>query len=189
MVRKEYNYISMLRGINVSGQKKIRMAELKELYQSLQYYNVQTYLQSGNVIFSSKIKEHSKLKKVIESEIEKTFGFYVNIFLREIKDFKRIIETNPFLIARNENPSHLYVTFLGTDFHKLNPENLENKKYNADEFIAGKKEIFVFCPNGYGRTKLNNNFFEKKLKVNATTRNWKTVNALYKIAFELQGVI
>ncbi len=175
-------FISMLRGINVSGQKKIRMVELQKLYKSLDLVNVRTYVQSGNVVFESSEPDPSKLAELIESQIEQAFGFQVVVFIRDADELRRIIESNPFLNPRNENPDKLHVTFLyrtpsASAWNTLNAPDSE-----ADEFVPGEKEIFLFCPNGYGRTKLSNSFFERKLGVPATTRNWRTVNTLYAMA-------
>ncbi len=174
----------MLRGINVSGQKKIRMVELQKLYESLDLVNVRTYVQSGNVVFDSTEPDASKLAELIESHIEQAFGFQVVVFVRDAEELRRIINSNPFVNPRNEDPDKLHVTFLyrvpsASAWNILNaPDN------ETDEFVPGEREIFLFCPNGYGRTKLSNSFFERKLGVPATTRNWRTVNALYAMANE-----
>jgi len=174
-------YISMLRGINVSGQKKIRMEELRSIYKKLELANVQTYVQSGNVVFDSSEDDPEQLAKRIEAQIEKDFGFAVPVLMRTAADFLRILTHNPFLTTRSENPSHQYVTFL---YDSLSSELAKQIDLPSgdDEFAIGEKEVFIFCPKGYGRTKFNNNFFEKKLKLLATTRNWKTVNALYEMS-------
>ena len=177
-------FISMLRGINVSGQKKIRMVELKSLYESLGFVNVRTYVQSGNVVFDSTRQDASKLAASIEAQIEQSFGYAVSVFIRDTNDLQRIIGSNPFLSGRKKDPAKLYVTFLYSSPSKSKLGNLDISNDEADEFFVGDKEIFLFCPNGYGRTKLSNNFFERKLNVPATTRNWKTVNALYEMASE-----
>jgi len=177
-------FISMLRGINVSGQKKIRMVELSSLYESLDLVNIKTYVQSGNVVFDSVEQDALKLSQLIEAQIEQTFGYTVPVFVRDTHDFQRVIDSNPFLNERNEDPTKFHVTFL---YHLLSKSSLKNLTISGDEvdeFFVGEKEIFLFCPNGYGRTKLSNNFLEKKLNMPATTRNWKTVNALYKMAKE-----
>lgn len=171
-------YISMLRGINVSGQKIIRMVELKNLYESLGLVDVTTYLQSGNVIFNSLDHEASNLVQLIEMKIEQSFGYHVSVFIKATQDFHRIIEQNPFLTERKEDPAKLYVTFLYRLPSALELKNLNIPDSGSDEFIIQGKEIFLFCPNGYGKTKLSNNFFEKKLNMPATTRNWNTVQAL-----------
>ena len=174
-------YISMLRGINVSGQKRIQMGELQNLYQSLRFTNVQTYVQSGNVVFESPEPDMKRLGKRIEAQIENTFGFLVPVLLRTVGDFQRILESNPF---EHEDPARVLVTFLYEHPDESKWNELRDHKDKVDEFALGKQEIFLFCPGGYGRTKLSNNFFEKKLKLIATTRNWKTVIALDKIARE-----
>jgi uncharacterized protein (DUF1697 family) len=104
---KMNTFISMLRGINVSGQKKIRMAELRRLYESLDLVNVKTYVQSGNVVFDSMEQDTSKLAKLIEAQIEQFFGYSVSVFIRDTNDFQRIIASNPFLNERNEDPAKL----------------------------------------------------------------------------------
>jgi len=172
-------YISMLRGINVSGQKKIRMAELKSLYESLGFGNVQTYVQSGNVVFDSEEKDVTKLRDSIETQIQATFGFSVPVLIRTGDEFKRIIESHPF--AKKE-AIRVLVTFLYEFPEKSRLEALSQFQDKVDQFAIGEQEIFLFCPGGYGRTKLSNSFFEKRLKVVATTRNWKSVNALYGMA-------
>lgn len=179
---KNKTFISMLRGINVSGQKDIRMTELQSLYESLNFSDVRTYVQSGNVIFGSKEGDASKLTGMVESKIKKSFGYQVSVLIKEPKYFKKIIENCPFLTKRNEDISSLYVTFLYGRPSKLSISSLNVTNNSGDEFNLGDEEIFIFCPNGYGRTKLNNNFFERKLKMPATTRNWKTVISLYKMA-------
>jgi uncharacterized protein (DUF1697 family) len=177
-------FISMLRGINVSGQKKIRMAELRDLYVSLNLVNVETYLQSGNVVFDSTEGDASKLAELIETQIETSFGYAVPVFIRDANDFQRIIDRNPFLNERNEDPAKLYVTFLYNAPSESKLSDLAIPNGEAAEFSIGDKEAFLLCPNGYGRTKLSNSFFERKLDMPATTRNWKTVNALYRVASE-----
>jgi uncharacterized protein (DUF1697 family) len=175
-------FISMLRGINLGGYKKIRMAELKSLYESLDLVDVKTYVQSGNVVFDSHERDASKLASLIEAQIKQSFGHTVSVLIRSPNDFQRIVDTNPFLHGRNEDPAKLHVTFLYSSPSKSQLSKLDIPKGETDEFFVGNQEIFLFCPNGYGRTKLSNNFFEKKLDTPATTRNWKTVTALHQMA-------
>ncbi len=174
-------YISMLRGINVSGQKKIRMIALRSLYEAMNLTNVQTYLQSGNVVFDTDVQDKRKLTAVIETQIKLSFGYPVSVFLREAADLRRIIARNPFLLERNADPAYLHVTFLYTRPTAAALSKLVVPQNEASEFIVGEQEIFLFCPDGYGRTKLTNNFFERKLNMPATTRNWRTVNALHQM--------
>lgn len=175
-------YISMLRGINVSGQKKIRMEELQALYESLNLKKVETYIQSGNVIFDSPKLDALEVSKLIEEEIEQVYNFSLAVFIRTRKDFQRIIQNNPFLTGRKEDIARLYVTFLSQAPTEAAVDELKTPGNDPSEFYIFNKEIYLFCPIGYGTTKLSNNFFERKLAVTATTRNWKTVNRLYDMA-------
>ena len=174
-------YISMLRGINVSGQKKIRMVDLKNMFETLGFGNIQTYVQSGNVVFDSHEQGVVTLQKSIETQIETTFRFSVPVLIRTLDDFKRIIESHPF---KNEEAIRVLVTFLYEHPEQSKLEDLSHYEDKVDKFAIGELEIFLFCPGGYGKTKLSNTFFERKLDVVATTRNWKSVNALYEMTSE-----
>jgi uncharacterized protein (DUF1697 family) len=163
------SYISLLRGINVSGNKTIRMADLQSLYQSLNFSNIVTYLQSGNVIFNSPEQDNENLAELIQNKIEKIFGFSVNVFIRDHEDFRRIIDRNPFLHKMHEDPAHLYVTFLS---HSISTEQVTEQSSGMDKndvFITGVDEIYLFCPDGYSRTKFSNTYFEKHFQQPATT--------------------
>jgi len=175
-------YISMIRGINVGGQKKIKMADLKLLYESLDFQNVRTYIQSGNVIFEYTDTNLSILAKIVEEKILHTFDFHVTVFMKTIEDLKEIAKNNPFLNDRKEDINKLHVTFLSHKPNQSSIDEIVNYECRPDEFYLNCKEIYLFCPNGYGRTKLSNNFFESKLNLSTTTRNWKTINKLIDIA-------
>lgn|SRR5690554_6696182 len=164
-------YISIIRGINVSGQKLIKMAALKKMFESLNLENIQTYVQSGNVVFSSKKEDPKELEKIISSGIESEFGFDVSVIVFNSKSLETIIEGNPFAKDPLKDSAFLHVTFLA------------DAPLCVDEEIEfTSNAVYLYCPNGYGKTKLNNNFLESKLKVKATTRNWKTTNELLKLA-------
>lgn len=168
-------FISMLRGINVSGKNRISMADLKALYESLGLANVVTYVQSGNVVFDGE----NISAAAIESEIKRTLGLDVPVLLRDKNCFERLLKNNPFAVQRHEDPALLHVTFLAAT--PAPSALLVTPNGCTDEFVLEDRELYLFCPGGYGVTKLSNSFFERKLKMVATTRNWKTVNALYEI--------
>ncbi|PZF72724.1 DUF1697 domain-containing protein [Taibaiella soli] len=176
--------ISMLRGINVSGKNKILMKELQTMYEAMGYENVRTYIQSGNVVFETKKKTDIALAKEIKQQIEETFGFDVPVIIRGLDEMNHALEHNPFLKQKDIDLSRLHVTFLSEVPSKEHLAKLKDQNYAPDEFIIEGKEIYLHIPVSYGNTKLNNNFWESKLKVTATTRNWKTVNELVKIATE-----
>ncbi len=106
-----HNYISLLRGINVSGKKKIKMADLKSLYESMGFEDVKTYIQSGNVVFKSKETDFDVLVDSIYNKIKDKYGFEVPITIRQSHDIENIIKTNPFL-AKAEDIKMLYVGFM-----------------------------------------------------------------------------
>ena len=175
-------YISILRGINVSGQKLIKMDALRKMFEDIKFKKVKTYIQSGNVIFESSKSTIESLEKKIMKGIKESFGFDVPVLVKDLSELKIVLKNNPFLKKQNEDVSKLHVTFLSEIPSKENVEKIQAGNYGADEFVLEGKNIYLFCPNGYGNTKLTNNFFENKLKLSATTRNWKTVNELVSIA-------
>jgi uncharacterized protein (DUF1697 family) len=173
-------YISLLRGINVSGQKKIKMADLKALYQALGLDNVKTYIQSGNVVFESG-EASLVLSQKIHEAIEENYGFSVPIEIRSLNDWQAIVAGNPFT-PDNKESKYFHVTLLGEIPDEQLVHEVDKLDFGSDEYHVLGNVVYLYCPNGYGRTKLNNNFWERKLKVTATTRNWKTVNKLLELA-------
>lgn len=174
-------YIALLRGINVSGQKTIRMTDLKKLCEALGFQQVVTYVQSGNVVFQAGEEDPARLETAIRAEILQVFGFEVAVLIRSAADLRRVTAANPF-VQRPGSPAALYVTFLAWRPPEAALSQLNAPVEELDEYSLGDQEIFVYCPGGYGRTKLSNTFFERKLKMPATTRNWKTVCTLLEMA-------
>lgn len=170
-------YVSMLRGINVGGNATIAMADLKKLYESLGFGHVQTFIQSGNVVMSHE-GDSDSLVSTIEKAIQRRFGFDVKVVVRTTKELESAIKNNPF----PGREGVLYVTFLSERPAKNADGEIGRAKSVGEEFCVKGREVYLLCPEGYGRTKLSNNFFEKKLGVIATTRNWKTANALLAMA-------
>lgn len=172
-------YIAILRGINVGGHKKILMADLKLLLTQLGLMNITTYIQSGNVIF-----EATETKEILEEKITKTihrnYDFEVPVIVIPTNVFRKLSSVNPYL--NNTTVEKLHVTFL-----KQSPNNeyiakLENLEVTADKFIIIDQAVFLAIDDKYHKSKLSNNFFEKQLKVTATTRNWKTVMKLIELS-------
>lgn len=175
-------YISMLRGINVSGQRLIKMDALRKMYEYLGLQNVTTYLQSGNVVFTGDDNDVDVLELRISKQIEKDFGFEVPVIVLTMSMLKQVIDNNPLLNNQNIDFAFLHVTFLYSLPHHSDYKLIEAKKQNGEEISFSDNAVYLYCPNGYGRTKLINNFLESRLKVGATTRNWKTTTELFKIA-------
>ena len=173
-------YIALLRGINVSGQKKIRMIELQKNLSEGGLVNVQTYIQSGNIVFQYKKEDHVEIETVIRSRIKRSFGFDVGVWVRSISDFKRIVNLNPF--SGKEQLAALYFVFLNKPADAGLVAGLENERFENEYFRIFDDCIFLICQIGYGKAKCNNNFFERQLRVQATTRNLRTVEKLLEMA-------
>jgi len=177
-----YKYISILRGINVSGHKKIKMAELKILYEKLACENVITYIQSGNVIFDHSSADPALLKTEIETSIEKKYRFDVYVDVRKADDFRKTLDEMPFEdIDLEQDGSKILVTFLQDTPENSRAKLLLEYVKEPEKLILANRALYLHCPNGYGKTKLSNSFIENKLKMKATTRNLKTVTKLCEL--------
>ena len=178
-------YISILRGINVGGQKIIKLDALRKMYENLGFKSVKTYFQSGNVIFKSKDFKISVLEQNISRQIKKDFGFDVPVIALTIDKLKKIIDDNPLSKDIRKDASFLLVTFLSSKPKSFEREVIESKRSAKEEISFSEDAVYLYCPDGYGISKLSNSFLETRLKVGATTRNWRTTNELLKIAQEI----
>lgn len=172
-------FIALLRGINVSGQKKIKMAELRETLTQSGLENVQTYIQSGNIIFDSQITDITTLEHTIHEAITKDFGFKVPTLVVNGNDIEKILEANPF--AEKEEENRLYYVLLKQAPEKDLAVQFEELVFENEDFHITEKCVYLMCKKGYGNAKLNNNLIERKLKVEATTRNQKTMQKLLEM--------
>jgi uncharacterized protein (DUF1697 family) len=175
-------FVSILRGINVSGQKKIIMTDLKELYEKIGFSNVQTYIQSGNVVFESDDRSSTQDEAIlIKDAIFNKYKFVVPTFVYTGSEMSQIRNNNPFINLADADLTKLYVTFLAAAPDANNLEKLKAVDRGDEQFIIIESNIYGYSPNGFGRAKITNNLIEKKLKVEATSRNWKTVNKLVEM--------
>lgn len=174
--------VALLRGINVSGQKSIKMVALKVLMEELQYCRVQTYIQSGNIVFEHGDASPQHLQSEIEQKIASAYGFDVPTLVRTSDEIASIVAKNPFLRNPNNDPKSLHLTLLSAVPTPDAVEHLAARNYSPEEYAIEGTNVYLLCPNGYGRAILNNNFLEKKLRVGATTRNWKTMCVLAEMA-------
>lgn len=157
------------------------MVELKTLYEKAGFKKITTYIQSGNVVFEADKPDLDALPAKIGQMIFKKYGFNVPVIIRTVDEMQAVVDNNPMLKNKSMDIEKLHVTFLSEKPAKEHLEKIAAYQYKPDEYIIGGKEVFIFCPNGYGNTKLSNTFFENKLKVTATTRNWRTVNELLRM--------
>jgi uncharacterized protein (DUF1697 family) len=175
-------FIALLRGINVSGQKKIKMTDLKKLFEDLNFTNVETYIQSGNVLFSTNSRNPDSVKNKIEKGIEAKYGYKVQVILKTPDELSSALKKNPFHKNKKRDTGKLYYTFLSEKPSKENLKNLKGIDYSPEEYFIDEDRIYLFFPNGYGKAKMNINLFEKKLNLFATSRNHRTVETLFEMA-------
>ena len=174
-------YVAMLRGINVGARNKIKMTDLDALFVGLGHTAVVTYIQSGNVVFESRSKSAAALASGIEARITRDLGLDVRVLMRTSAELTKVLRVNPFLKS-GADPARLHVTFLDAVPDAELARAVGEYDAGVDEFRVTGREVFLHCPDGYGNTKINNGFFEKRLKAIATTRNWNTVNKLVELA-------
>ena len=174
------SYVALLRGINLGARNKLAMGDLRALVEGLGGEDVQTYVQSGNVVFESSAGA-PKLENELARAIRRAHGLDVAVLVRRSAELDKIVKRNPFVKAGADEKS-LHVTFLaGTPKREL-VKALDPSASPPDELHVAGREVYLLCPKGYGRSKLSNAFFEKRLDVVATTRNWRTVLALAELA-------
>ena len=173
-------YIAILRGINVGGKRKILMADLKELFSEIGFADIQTYIQSGNVIFNTKRKDDNiEFANKIEQSIAKNYDFKVPVIVRNVEELNEAISNNPFF--QKNDKERLHLTFLKEVPETEKLDKIKTYDYSPDKFEIKDKNVFVYCSGKYSDSKLTNKFFESKLKMSATTRNWKTVLKLLEL--------
>ena len=173
-------YISILRGINVSGKKIIKMDDLRSLYSELGFEDVVSYIQSGNVIFRAANQSPDILAAKIRKSIADKYSFDVPVIVMDNDELNSILEHNP--LTNEFESDKLHITILDREPSPESITALNGTEFTTDRIICLSKAVYLYCPNGYGNTKFNNNFIEKKLKVSATTRNLSTLNELIRLA-------
>ena len=176
-------YIVLLKGINVGGHKKVPMAELREQLSKSGLEDVQTYIQSGNVIFKSEEKDVNKLESKIHEAIQNYFGFEVSVLAMTRFDLKRIFDDCPF---SEEKKKASYFMMLHDAPDGALIQVASEKNYEGEEYVIINDCIYYFCAKGYGQAKFNLNFFERKLETFATARNYNTMVKLLSLSLEAE---
>ncbi len=174
-------YIALLRAINLGTHNQIKMPALREGLAGLGYTNVETYLQSGNVVLTTDSGAKA-VQNSIGALLKRQFDVDVHVLVQSAADWQQIIDHNPFLDKVESEIKCMHATLLFEAPDAGHASAIPADLGGADRWQRVGRVIYLFCPNGYGRTKLTNALFERKLKVAATTRNWKTVLALQALA-------
>lgn len=173
------SYIAFLRGINVGGQKKIIMADLKRVLEQNGFQNVQTYIQSGNLVFKSDEIDLGKLQDAIGKTILSAFGFNVPVLVLTLEDLEKILKENPF--TDEPDKKSLYYVLLKTKPDSDLVDEFNQVKFENEDFVITDYCVYLCCKAGYGKAKLSNNLIERKLKVEATARNLRTMQKMVEM--------
>lgn len=171
--------VALLRGLNLGGKNRISMADLSRMFAEAGCTDVQTYIQSGNVIFQASQSKLEKLPGLIAKSIADRFGYKTPVVLRTAEQLGETIGNNPFLKAgADEGTLHVY--FLAGVPDARGIAGLDPARSSPDEFFVRGRDVYVHLPNGMGRTKLSNAYFDSKLATVSTARNWRTVLKLFE---------
>ncbi|HKV80356.1 MAG TPA: DUF1697 domain-containing protein [Candidatus Sulfotelmatobacter sp.] len=179
--------ISMLRGVNLGPHNRIKMDALRAVYESLKLETPRTYVQSGNVIFRTKEKNSSQLAQKIRNAIEKKCKCSPEVILRTAEELRKAIAATPFADRPNLEPGKILVTFLAAEPPLEARASFDRFKDYPEEVHLKGRELYIYFPNGAGRSKLPWSAIEKLLKVTGTARNWNSVKAMLEIAEEMEG--
>lgn len=166
----------------MSGKNIIKMEVLRKLFSDLGGHNISTYIQSGNVVFKHTGPNISTLENSIAGRINSDFGFDVRVIVMTRDKLADIVENNPFKGDKTKDISSIYVTFLSHKIQGYEMGLFSEKIADGEEMSLTEDVVYLYCPKGYGQTKLTNSMFESKLGVGATTRNWKTTQKLLEMA-------
>lgn len=173
-------YVAMLRGINVSGQKIIKMDRLRQLFESMAFTNVSTYIQSGNVIFDAEELDAAIVRDRIIHELKEQLTFDIPVIIRTPTELQEVVQDTPYATVNVDEQR--YVTFLSQAPTEAALAKLDAAQSEVDEYHVKGLTVYLLIRKTYGDSKFSNNFIEKKLGVSATTRNWETVNKLIQLA-------
>ena len=174
----------MLRGINVGGHNRIKMDQLRTSLEALGFEQVKTYIQSGNVVLKSATISPAALSRKIEKQIVGQFGFAVSVISRTADEINKTIANNPFLNDSSINPEKLHVAFLSEAPAPLALKKLSELTLEPDQSRGLGKEVYFYFPNGVSGSSLWKHPLDRVPSVEATTRNWKTVNTLHQMCLD-----
>lgn len=173
-------YIALLRGINVGGYRKIKMDELRAMFESMQFEHVTTYIQSGNVVFDASPTSAGQLSDKITKQIETIFGYQVPVMIRTFDELNTVLEELPF----KEKPGwKLYFSFLAQNVPPDSKQKLAQHASDIEQFRVADRVIYSLVDKTSDRnTNFSNGFIEKLVNMPCTTRNLRTVQKLQEMA-------
>lgn len=172
--------VALLRGINVGGKNKLPMKDLIAMFVEAGCSDVQNFIQSGNIIFRAPTRLSGKLPGLITEAISKRFGFRAPVLLRTFGELQEVIASNPFFNSEADEDL-LYVMFLADAPTSPSIASLDPNRSPPDVYKVCGRAIYLQLPNGAAKTKLTNDYFDRKLATTSTARNWRTVNKLLEL--------
>lgn len=178
--------IALLRAVNLGGYNMIKMDALRALCESLGHCDVQTYVQSGNIVFRTKERDAAKVARKIEDVIEKKHGFRPDVIVRSTAQMCEVVAKNPFSGRKGIEPAKLAVTFLAKEPASEVQDAVRKIKPDVEELFLIGRELYIYFPDGQGRSKLVP-VLARVLKNSGTARNWNTVMKLLEMAQKLEG--
>ncbi len=184
--RKPDLHVALLRGINVGGKNRLPMKDLAAMFDAAGCRGVTTYIQSGNVVFQAGRELAPRISGLISSRIQEKFGLAVPVVLRTAREIESVARSNPWIEA-GKDPKATHVLFLAEEPKDGAAESLDASRSLPDQFVVRGREIFLHCPNGLGRSRLTNDYFDRKLGSISTCRNWTTVLTLAELIREARG--
>ncbi len=173
-------YVALLRAVNVGGMNKLPMRDLTDMLVKAGCAEVRTYIQSGNAVFCSPPEVAKQVPQIISEGIFRKFGFRAPVVLRSAKELQGVVEGNPFRKSVKD-PKTLHVGFLADRPDPRRVSVLDPQHSPGDLFEVRGREIYLCLPNGFGKSKLTNAFFESGLATASTFRNWRTVLTLLEM--------
>ena len=175
-------YIALLRAINVGGNSKIAMADLKAMLADLGCADPQTLLQTGNLVFEAKESNSDKLAANLETALAERLGLATDVFVRTVSEWQQAIAANPFSKEAASDPSHLLIMPLKKAPTKQAVKDLQTAIHGRETVAAVGRELYIIYPDGIGRSKLTNKLIETRLNTRGTGRNWNTALKLAALA-------
>jgi uncharacterized protein (DUF1697 family) len=176
-------HVVFLRAVNVGGRNRIAMAQLRELLSGLGYGDARTHLQSGNVVCTAAETSPEQMALQIEGALETELGLVVRVLVRTRAELQRVVAENPLLEVADDH-ARLLVVFLSGEPDRTALSELTPADFEPDVFAFGEREIYAWYPDGVRTTRLSNTFWERRLGVAATGRNWNTVTRLLEMMGE-----
>jgi uncharacterized protein (DUF1697 family) len=169
------SYVALLRAVNLAGRNQVSMAGLRDLLTDLGMVDPRTLLQSGNVVFGSEQRDAKELERILEAELARRLKLTTEFFVRSAREWQKIVSGNPFPAEAERDPGHLLVLVLKGSTTAKAVEQLQSAITGREVVRGAGRHVYLFYPDGVGRSRVTNTVIEKKLGTSATGRNWNTV--------------